>query len=165
MHEYLIITSHSKFFLHWFTLPICSIKHFSSSLSLSVSAQIFHILFLTAECVLCIPAKTLACSLAENMSINLKQCRKLKLNAISWNWVQKVEFHWLTNKFLKYRKEKKERTDSVGESNNFSVQKSRVNKKNKSTQQGKNKYGMEAPNIFLEGKDKKDDWRDNRGSG
>lgn len=165
MHEYLIITSHSKFFLHRFTLPICSIKHFSSSLSLSVSAQIFHILFLTAECVLCIPAKTLACSLAENMSINLKQCRKLKLNAKSWNWVQKVEFHWLTNKFLKYRKEKKERTDSVGESNNFSVQKSRVNKKNKSTQQGKNKYGMEAPNIFLEGKDKKDDWRDNRGSG
>ena len=109
--------------------------------------------------------KSLACSLAENMSINLKQCRKLKLNAKSWNWVQKVEFHWLTNKFLKYRKEKKERTDSVGESNNFSVQKSRVNKKNKSTQQGKNKYGMEAPNIILEGKDKKDDWRDNRGFG
>lgn len=55
------------------------------------------------------------------------------------------------------QKRKKERTDSLGESNNFSVQKPRVNKKNKSTQQGKNKNGMEAPYIILEGKDKKDD--------
>ena len=55
-----------------------------------------------------IHAKISPCWLAESMSINLKQCRKLKLSAKSWNWEQKVEIvcknlklNWLTGKSRK----------------------------------------------------------------
>ncbi len=47
-----------------------------------------------------------ACSVAESTSINPKQCRKLKLSAKSWNWVQKVEIKLIDRKVGKRAKTK-----------------------------------------------------------
>ena len=53
-----------------------------------------------------IHAKISACSLAENTSINPKQCRKLKLSAKSWNWVQKVEIKLIDKTVAKAQQNK-----------------------------------------------------------
>ena len=50
--------------------------------------------------------KISASSLAESTSINPKQCRKLKLSAKRWNWVQKVEIKLIDRKVAKARQTK-----------------------------------------------------------